>query len=224
MWKSFQFGDDIFLIKFLSVGTHTFYLTDLKTLWMEELNDDEMQEKFQSLNPICVDANVVEELKTLIKNASSETVHLTKDDVSINMEIKIILDDFPLKYSWKFDIQSTSELFRIFTLNLINTIQYLELEQSRLHELLQKKDREIEEYKTEYGEITRDVLKTEKFVKRDTTDPAGSELLLDMLTNKEIFPQLINKYGTETVKKKSKSLEKIEPKKKRLKPYISKHV
>ncbi|KAK9744636.1 XLF-Cernunnos, XRcc4-like factor, NHEJ component [Popillia japonica] len=224
MWKSFQCGNDVFLIKFTSDTTHTFYLTDLQSLWMEELDDNEMQERFQSQNRFCIDANVAEEIKTLIDNASSDTVHITKTDTVINMEINVKIDDFPLKFFWELDVQSSDELFRIFTLSLINTIQYLELEQGRLHEIIGKKDREIEEYKKEYGEISRDVLKTEKFVKKDGVDTAGSELLLDMLTNKEIFPQLMNKYGTEAVKKKSKSLEKNVPKKKKLKPYIPKHV
>lgn len=47
MWKSFQCGNDVFLIKFTSDTTHTFYLTDLQSLWMEELDDNEMQERFQ---------------------------------------------------------------------------------------------------------------------------------------------------------------------------------
>ncbi|KAI4460027.1 non-ous end-joining factor 1 [Holotrichia oblita] len=224
MWKSFQFENDVYLIKFTSDSTHTFYLTDLQSLWMEELDDDEMQERFQSQNRFCIDANVAEEIKTLINSASSDTVQITKNDTVISMEINVKVDDFPLKFYWKLDVQSSDELFRIFTLSLINTIQYLELEQGRLHEILGKKDREIEEYKKEYGEISRDVLKTEKFVKKDGVDTTGSELLLDMLTNKDIFPQLMNKYGTEAVKKKSKSLEKSGPKKKKLKPYIPKHV
>lgn len=107
----------------------------------------------------------------------------------------------------------------MFTLNLINTIQYLELEQQRLHELLERKDKEIDEYRREYGEITRgtnieisyiidvncsisDVLKTEKFVKKDSGNCAEKELLLSILTNKETFPLLMNKYGSEAVKRK----------------------
>lgn len=47
MWKTFRVDNEVFLIKYVSGETYEFYLTDLERLWVEDIDSNDLEERFQ---------------------------------------------------------------------------------------------------------------------------------------------------------------------------------
>lgn len=73
---------------------------------------------FQHLNTLCIDANVPEELITIISSANNDNITFNQTDTIIKLEINITIDNFPLKYYWELNLQpqedvSNHKIFKI---------------------------------------------------------------------------------------------------------------
>lgn len=135
----------------------------------------------QECNPLCdvsllEPADVVDQIASLGESVSAKTTVITrlKCEKGSNDELLVELKSNNEEFStcFQFALSKTSDeevracikvkpcrtllfqLFKEFTLPLVQTVQYLETQNTLLCELLEKKDREIEEHRLEGGEIT----------------------------------------------------------------------
>nr|CAI5832042.1 unnamed protein product [Callosobruchus analis] len=99
----------------------------------------------------------------------------------------------PMNLKLTFTLSEDDKLMELLTIPMVQTIDFLETQQKVLCNIIQKKDRELTEYRLEKGVITRSDLVTEPF---DITllKTSDDKLLLNTFKQSKQFLSHINAY------------------------------
>lgn len=147
-----------------------------------EISSGDILCRFKEMNPLFESNENIKESVALMMNDIDKALELNtvlKDDSMVLM----ITSELEMKYNIKFKFILTKleeEFFSEVTLPMVQTILQLEQTQCLLSDLLKKKDRELQEYKLEKGEISREDLKTEPF-DGIVNDTLSDDLMLNVL-------------------------------------------
>nr|XP_023024497.1 uncharacterized protein LOC111512590 [Leptinotarsa decemlineata] len=124
-----------------------------------------------------------------------QVVEVTQSESMINLSIKTNISDFKIKYEVTLTKTEDEKFMEMMTIPMIQTIHFLEIQQKMLCKLIEKKDRELEEYQMEKGAISRSDLITGKF-EANTLVKSSRKLILNTLGNSEKFMDHIKrKFG-----------------------------
>jgi hypothetical protein len=197
MWKSFQHNDDLYMIKLVTNQNLDFYVTDLQKIWIQNISKETLLSQFQEFNPlfeIKVD-EAVSQVAQLINDISSlEHVEVVKTDDELQLILRSSKAEFKIEFNFNFH-KSTSEVFlKEVTVPLIQTVKHLEERQNMLYNLVQKKDRELEEYKLEKGLISRDDLITEKFDESQAGN-VDNKSMMNVFGQSIFWDNFVKRYG-----------------------------
>ncbi|KAK9886332.1 hypothetical protein WA026_015844 [Henosepilachna vigintioctopunctata] len=121
--------------------------------------------------------------KTFQYNNEPYIMKLEIKENGLSENILLWLSNLRILWKEELSLKDCSRRFKFFsevTTPLINTIKYLEESQKKMSELLIKKDRELEEYKLEKGNITREDLATTPYVNNGSEDISNSSLMLNL--------------------------------------------
>ncbi|XP_050498036.1 uncharacterized protein LOC126879126 [Diabrotica virgifera virgifera] len=200
MWKTFTNDDHIYMLKVVdSDNNFEIYLSDLMTMWNCILSQEALVQKFQECNPAIEQTpeEYIQHAKNILNEVENAEVGVICDEgpCSVRFYIKTHLaTNFKFKLKLELDFaQAEEESFtEKMTVPLIQTIILLEKQQEMMRNLLLKKDRELEEYKMEKGEISRSDLITEKF-NPESLIASSKTLMLNVFQNRA--EDIKRKYG-----------------------------
>ncbi|XP_044258170.1 uncharacterized protein LOC123007145 isoform X2 [Tribolium madens] len=166
MWKTFQHGANLYMIKVVQDTNLRLVLTDFQNIWVQEISKDDLLLQFQEANPLFdvkVDEIVTEVTEAINSISDLTDIEISEADEGLKLLLNSIKSEYKIKFKFNFHKSSSETFLKEITVPLIQTVKHLEERQNMLMNLLQKKDRELEEYKLEKGVISRDDLITEKF-------------------------------------------------------------
>lgn len=192
MWTPLVLNETNYLLKCLKEATINFYITDFKEMWHEELSPAELRNRFQELNPLfdttlLTEDDLVERILSLISEPDPTILYtLTKQLDHVTLDIKS-MREFSIKYRFYLKLANYATFFAQFTLPLMQTVQYLEMRQKKLVDLLERKDKEIQEHVLENGELTRKAIVTKKFDRKTVADTSREELFVNVFGKSKIF-------------------------------------
>ncbi|KAK9886333.1 hypothetical protein WA026_015844 [Henosepilachna vigintioctopunctata] len=189
MWKTFQYNNEPYIMK-LEIKENglseniLLWLSNLRILWKEELSLKDCSRRFKEMNPLleCPEDGLKEEIAKMINGVNDALTEINQNDESVFLRIETLLEKHNINIKFKFNLSLLpgDRFFSEVTTPLINTIKYLEESQKKMSELLIKKDRELEEYKLEKGNITREDLATTPYVNNGSEDISNSSLMLNL--------------------------------------------
>ncbi|CAH0552694.1 unnamed protein product [Brassicogethes aeneus] len=235
MWKTFSWQDEVFMVNMENVEDqmHT-SVTNLKTIWFKIFTIEEMSKKFIECNPRIEktdDKKLLDLILKLLNNLETSTIECKYLKESLSLTIETKLSDVDINYKFEFILDiGDNKMVSCFLHNnkfhfcvkftekvtypMITTIKYLEDQNKLITNLLEKKDREIEEYKIEYGNISRHDLVTEKYTPFNNDN---QKILLNTFgQSKKFWTNFINKCTHSNIEVNEIKTEP-EPKKKKLK-------
>ncbi|CAG9766847.1 unnamed protein product [Ceutorhynchus assimilis] len=194
MWKTFVDIENVFMIK-LEKNDVDFILllTNISCLWESEFSTLNLVNSFKEYNPLIAagDEQIVSDFIEIINNIQdvNTSVKSTGDNIELVLEQNCCGFGESVKSSkiiYKFTLnKKEQEQFKDkIVVSAIKTIYFLEKQQKMLLNLVQKKDRELEEFRMEKGEISRGDLKTEKF-DANVLNTNNDELFLNVFTEKQ---------------------------------------
>jgi hypothetical protein len=137
----------------------------------------------------------VSQVAQLINDISSlEHVEVVKTEDELQLILRSSKAEFKIEFNFNFH-KSTSEVFlKEVTVPLIQTVKHLEERQNMLYNLVQKKDRELEEYKLEKGLISRDDLITEKFDESQAGN-VDNKSMMNVFGQSIFWDNFVKRYG-----------------------------
>ncbi|KAM8934036.1 non-homologous end-joining factor 1 [Pelodytes ibericus] len=174
-WRSLQIGDCSFLGKVFF--THTSYallLSDLSSVWCEEVEAEAIQERSQELNrrlkaPI---SSFLDHLSQLMfplidsGDTSSDDFSYRRTDGELTLKVKSRLSGLPFYWNFYCKEASVGTVCSHFLRPLISMTETLDKQSRELCVLLARKDTEIQDYQESGAVLTRGRLKTEVFDER----------------------------------------------------------
>ncbi|KAK4880880.1 hypothetical protein RN001_004199 [Aquatica leii] len=222
MWEPVVINNTNYLIKFKHSSQIYLYLSNLKEIWVEQLSQSDLTNRFQELNPLfdstqLEEGELIQYITSMLQNINDATSIILTENNHVNIELKSKFLESSIRF--KLDMEKGDDVmyFNEFTLPLIQSVQYLEMRQKKLFELLEKKDKEIEEHVLENGEITRKVLVTKKFDRDNIMDVVPKDILVGVFgKSKQFFEVFSKNYGVmkfnvkkegEPVRKKLKTVQ-----------------
>lgn len=222
MWEPVVINNTNYLIKFKHSSQIYLYLSNLKEIWVEQLSQSDLTNRFQELNPLfdstqLEEGELIQYITSMLQNINDATSIILTENNHVNIELKSKFLESSIRF--KLDMEKGDDVmyFNEFTLPLIQSVQYLEMRQKKLFELLEKKDKEIEEHVLENGEITRKVLVTKKFDRDNIMDVVPKDILVSVFgKSKQFFEVFSKNYGVmkfnvkkegEPVRKKLKTVQ-----------------
>ncbi|XP_076091877.1 non-homologous end-joining factor 1-like isoform X2 [Mytilus galloprovincialis] len=172
-WQPLNIDGDVYLIKCkFTQNSYELLLTNLKSFWYEELSENALKKRVQKLNP-SIEASVsriLDQIKNCLESqekGTSITIGF-KDEEEENskMVLKINSQLAGLPFCWNFvgnsaDKEMASENLIV---PLMAMVGELTRRQRELIKILQNKDKEIEDYKSQGGKTTRKHIETQEFV------------------------------------------------------------
>ncbi|CAC5404295.1 NHEJ1 [Mytilus coruscus] len=172
-WQPLNIDGDVYLIKCkFTQNTYELLLTNLKSFWHEELSENALKKRVQKLNP-SIEASVsriLDQIKNCLESqerGTSITIGF-KDEEEENskMVLKINSQLAGLPFCWNFlgkaaDKEMASENLIV---PLMAMVGELTRRQRELIKILQSKDKEIDDYKSQGGKTTRKHIETQEFV------------------------------------------------------------
>ncbi|KAF5280126.1 hypothetical protein FQR65_LT15075 [Abscondita terminalis] len=201
MWEPLVINNRNYLLKCKSGLLVEVFITNFKEIWVERLSQEDILNRFQQLNPLfdCTDLErleLVEYIVSMIKNVNGDvSISLIESD-GITIEFTCKWLETEIKFFFNVEKGDENLYFNEFTLSLIQSVQYLEMRQKKLFELIEQKDKEILEHVLENGEITRKVLVTEKFERDNIMDGVPEELIINTFgKSKHFFNTFSQNYG-----------------------------
>ncbi|XP_030756826.1 uncharacterized protein LOC115882741 [Sitophilus oryzae] len=173
MWKPFKTPEAIYMLR-LDEQDENFnlILTNITDIWETHFSLEQLVEIFKKENPnIEATEDIVKtNLLSTIEELGNVNISLNYSDNELNLVLQPKCSDESLKlgvpnivYTFSLLKQDSSKFKNELTIPLIQTVFFLEKQQQVLLNLLKKKDRELEEYRMEKGDISRNDLKTETF-------------------------------------------------------------
>ncbi|KAJ8963963.1 hypothetical protein NQ317_007572 [Molorchus minor] len=148
----------------------------------------DLQKPFMNSTPpwLSILKEAVSQTLKIISEINEGEVLVTKSNDKLEITIKSYIlgfDDTKFKFS------------EYITAPMIHTIKYLEKQQKMLCDLLLNKDRELEEYKMEKGNISRADLTTERFDPK-VVENTSDKLFLNVYNANNIFwDSFVTRYG-----------------------------
>ncbi|CAG9827587.1 unnamed protein product [Diabrotica balteata] len=190
MWKTFTIDENIYMLKVVDSDNNVeIYLSNLTTIWTCILSQEALVENFQECNPAIEQTpeEYLQHAKNLLNEVESAEVKIICNDGISNLKLIIKTNltsnfKFKLKLELDFTLAEVKLFTEKMTIPLIQTIILLEKQQKMMKNLLLKKDRELDEYQMEKGEISRSDLITEKF-NTESLITASNTLMLNVFQN-----------------------------------------
>ncbi|CAH1155238.1 unnamed protein product [Phaedon cochleariae] len=204
MWKPFRSNDgNNFMVKWNKNDQEfTFFVTNLKQIWTSVCSIESIVVKYQQLNPL-FDLKLEEavtQVLNIFEDINQAEVKVTIDGSTLILKIEMNLtgseaSNIKTNFEIEFVKAETEKFTEMITIAMIQTINFLETQQKMLCNLLEKKDREIEEYQMEKGLISRSDLVTGKFDPHSLIS-SSQKLILNVFGNSKSFMDSIdNEYG-----------------------------
>ncbi|XP_063424985.1 non-homologous end-joining factor 1-like isoform X2 [Mytilus trossulus] len=172
-WQPLNIDGDVYLIKCkFTQNSYELLLTNLKSFWYEELSENALKKRVQKLNP-SIEASVsriLDQIKNCLESqekGTSITIGFKdKEEENSKMVLKINSQLAGLPFCWDFvgnsaDKEMASENLIV---PLMAMVGELTRRQRELIKILQNKDKEIEDYKSQGGKTTRKHIETQEFV------------------------------------------------------------
>ncbi|KAH1012895.1 uncharacterized protein LOC109542834 [Dendroctonus ponderosae] len=172
MWKVFSYEGKLFMLSVTKTdGGCDIILSDLVFIWKNHISTSDLLAEYQrngcSINSDIDIRNILLETVNNLQEVNASVKHILSTDVELILEKSSVQKDSELEQNIvnKFTlIKRDQEIFRnTIAIPMIQTLNYLEQQNKVLLSLIQKKDRELEEFRMEKGDISRDELKTEPF-------------------------------------------------------------
>jgi len=149
---------------------YSFQLTNMKEMFVENIQTNEFSTKFVNLNSDLEDCDLTEglnEIEMILSDVNkSEKVNIIESADS-QMKIDIEWSSEGIPFRWVFDLErTTDDIFQAnVTCALTSTISVLLDQRENLFKLLREKDLEIEDYLNSGSKLSRKSLKTDWFLK-----------------------------------------------------------
>ncbi|KAF5304346.1 hypothetical protein FQA39_LY09725 [Lamprigera yunnana] len=236
MWEPIVVNGVNYLLRFILNSEIKLFITNLTNIWIEELSQEDLVNRFQELNPLfdtteLATNELVERVMVMVKDIGNTTITLMEaDNLILDLKFKIL--ESSVKFHFKLMRRNDNTYFNEFVLPMIQSVQYLEMRQKKLFQILEKKDKEIEEYELEKGTITRskyltclyylftsinlETLITNKFDRNNWMNDDPESLLVNVFgKSKEFYDIFSQKFGV--IKFNSPIKDEKEPLKKKLK-------
>ncbi|XP_072395488.1 uncharacterized protein [Diabrotica undecimpunctata] len=224
MWKTFTIDESIYMLKVVDSDNNVeIYLSNLTTIWTCILSQEALVQNFQEYNPAIEQTpeQYLQYAKNLLNEVENAEVKIICNDGISNLKLLIktnLANNF--KFKLKLELDFTLGEVKLFTekmtIPLIQTIILLEKQQKMMKNLLLKKDRELDEYQMEKGEISRSDLITEKF-NPESLITSSNTLMLNVFQNRA--EDIQKQYGTVEEKVEEVEVESWNSVKKRRKIY-----
>ncbi|XP_049870224.1 uncharacterized protein LOC126369700 [Pectinophora gossypiella] len=163
MWKKLRDGY-VFLYEF---KREMVYITNHINIWTKKMSDQVFLSILKNSNSgLTIDeSELLRKGKLMFKNPEElKSIKFEEDSAEKILNVTMIMSfGYPLKLKLKLKEGSPQLLYLKVTMPLLRVILDLRASEHELRQLLLKKDKEIEEYKCEGGEIALRSLKTVPF-------------------------------------------------------------
>ncbi|KAJ8950683.1 hypothetical protein NQ318_012763 [Aromia moschata] len=202
VWKTFTICDDVYMLKVTEAnGEFRFCISDLKEIWCGEYTKERLVDSFKECNPsISIGRDeAIAQILRILDHINEADVTVTRSDGKIDVDVKSDITGldtkFKVKYKLDLVVADKEKFVQEITAPMVHTINYLEKQQKMLCNLIEKKDRELEEYRMEKGVISRADLMTEKF-NPDVIEKSSKNLMLDVyVESTKFWEKFVEKYG-----------------------------
>ncbi|CAK1546138.1 unnamed protein product [Leptosia nina] len=164
MWKNLHKALPYYLL-FIKDEYFEISITDYVKIWIVRLNLDEFTSHLKESNlGLEIHSNELIENGIHMLLYPEELKSATVSNKEDKLEVTLCKSfGYPLKFKVLLSIGSQELFFQKIIQPLLKTIQDLHSSESELRSILKNKDKEIEEYKLEAGEICLRYLKTKPF-------------------------------------------------------------
>ncbi|XP_069792036.1 non-homologous end-joining factor 1 isoform X2 [Narcine bancroftii] len=208
-WSSVIIGNSPFLLKAsFSDAAYRLMLTDLNSVWWEEVNSDDLRQRAQELNkrlkaPVtALCRHLFRLLEPLLQTGGSRLLPGFKCERACNqltVNLRSELSGVPFYWAFHCTEAPLSMVSRHMICPLLNMTQALHRQTCDLMVLLERKDAEILEYRESGAMLTRDRLATDIFNAEEFKERFLSESLTEAISVPEggtFNPELQRLYST----------------------------
>ncbi|RZF46698.1 hypothetical protein LSTR_LSTR002561 [Laodelphax striatellus] len=172
MWKQFILNKKLYLLRNSNDnGRFQIFITDLLSLWTEDLSEEELLQRCKDMNPLHEASSeiLIQRINELVELNSSEVKTTLTENKNEQLELGVssYLKGVIFKIKFLLSLGSPEMFFKQMTSPLIRMVEELQERQNKLFDLLNKKDIEIDEYKMGGMKITRKNIETTPFCKEE---------------------------------------------------------
>lgn len=195
-WQPISFEEKTYLIKFcFTQSSYEVILTDCVNFWHEDLSDSALKKRVKKLNP-GIEApltRILDQIQAVLDKSIADTGSALKlsfqdgagdGDHSVVMTITSKLAGLP--FTWKFTCHSADKSLASdhLILPLMAMVAELSRRQQELLKIIQNKDKEIDDYKSQGAKVSRKHIETVPFVE--------TAFEMNMMTSKGFEDQVQN--------------------------------
>ncbi|KAG8232952.1 hypothetical protein J437_LFUL011445 [Ladona fulva] len=184
MWNLISSEPETYLLRLReNDGEYDFFLTDFKRVWKVKLNEVDMVESIQELNPRIEASHRALLDKTVTLLFKNEDISCIKGEESVTVKIESKIGGFPFIFNLKLDLMPENNVYKEIILPLSLMVHELRKRQEKLINIIKEKDSEIEDYKLGGAHLSHKFLKTKAFDEKLFIEEEVSEVPSDMISS-----------------------------------------
>ncbi|OWF35318.1 non-homologous end-joining factor 1-like [Mizuhopecten yessoensis] len=173
-WQPIEVDGIKYLIKFrFTEDSYEILITDLVHFWYEELEDMALRKRIQKLNP-SIEASltrILDQIRSSIECPERETTlsvgfKSSSDDDQEKIMLKITSQLAGMPFAWNFiaSVADGEMVSENLIIPLMGMVSELARRQKELVKVIENKDKEIDDYKTQGVKTSRKHIETKRFV------------------------------------------------------------
>ncbi|KAK0049944.1 non-homologous end-joining factor 1 [Biomphalaria pfeifferi] len=201
-WKPLDLADGKhYLIKSkFDDSSYELLVTDLSRFWYESLSGSKLKSRVSALNP-CFEAplsTILDQIKENLLNQDKKTqFNLSASDDKFVLEINSQLAGIPFCYSFHAELANQEMGRDHLTVPLLVMIGEMYRQQKELFKVLEAKDNQIKDYKSQGAKVSRKYLETLPF---------DSVAFYNNMTTSKGFEEEVKSFGEKTFTSEAQEL------------------
>lgn len=208
-WQQINSGDTSYLIKYcFSTDSYEVLLTDFTNFWFEELSNKSLKKRIQILNP-GIEApltRILDQIRSVLDKTQDDPKTSLKvsfktgpdgDEERVKLTLNCDLAGMPFTWNFQCHPAENSLASEHLTLPLMAMVGELTRRQEELVKVIQNKDKEIDDYKSQGTKASRKHIETPAFVE--------TAFEMNMMTSKG-FEKRVKEFESRTFDAKGQDL------------------
>lgn len=164
--------------------TYSMYLTDLTTVWHEEIIQDQFAQRWQNLNSDLEDMEIIDglrEIQHLVNNLNNANIRTVISDTEFNINMDWVSEGLPMYWSISLTKGDANVYNSAVTIPLLSSLSTLLSQRRALSSQLRAKDLELEDLRGGGAVLSLPQLKTDWFDQENFLKHKMGEVVEDPL-------------------------------------------
>ncbi|KAL4229596.1 Non-ous end-joining factor 1 [Mactra antiquata] len=169
-WQPIRINDVTYLLKYqFTTDSYGVLLTDFTKFWKEELSDKSLMKRIKELNP-GIEAplvRILDQIKSVLDKTQQDphtSIKLSQKQDDVTLSLKSRLAGMPFVWNFHCKHAESNIATEHLTIPLMAMVSELNRRQQELVKIIESKDKQIEDYKSQGAKCSRKHFETPTFV------------------------------------------------------------